>query len=228
MTAVPPSSQIIAQHDAHAKHNNAKHDNALHACMARAMQQPLFVQHRSQLLTLLKTHAVKRGHFTLASGKTSSVYLDTRQVSISAEGGWLIGWLFEALLAQMPNTVDAVGGMALGAAPLTSAVLSQSVNAGRPFKAGFLVRPNAKAHGTQQVIEGTLAPWMRIALLEDVITTGGSLKKALHAIKQRYPDVCVSAIFAVVDRRSEAEAATPITQPEIPLISLFQMQTLLD
>jgi orotate phosphoribosyltransferase len=170
----------------------------------------LFQAYREELRELLKTHAIRRGRFVLASGQVSDLYLDTRRVSLNARGSFLIGWLLEHWARDLTGqhgtleSADAVGGMALGAAPLVSAVLSQSAMAGRPLSAGFLVRSQVKSHGTQQAIEGPLEPWMRVVMLEDVITSGGSVIKALEITKHQYPSVSVQGILALVNRSGES------------------------
>jgi orotate phosphoribosyltransferase len=186
----------------------------------------LFRQYLEELRDLLKTQAIRRGRFTLASGQESDVYLDTRCVSLSARGSYLIGWLFHACLDANALLPDAVGGMALGAAPLVSAVLSQSAMAGQPIKAGFLVRAQTKAHGTQKVIEGPLQPWMQVMMLEDVVTSGGSLLKALDALARNYPNVTPQGILSLVNRSGES-ALTLQKRFGQPFLSLFSLSDLM-
>jgi orotate phosphoribosyltransferase len=186
---------------------------------------PLFHQHLDELRTLLKTQAIRRGHFILASGQESDLYLDTRRVSLSARGSYLIGWLFHACLGVIDTPADAVGGMALGAAPLVSAVLTQSTLSCQPLKAGFLVRSQIKSHGTQQAIEGPLEPWMRVTLLEDVITSGGSVLKALNTLEKTYPSVSVQGVMALVNR-SGVSTLTLQERFGRPFLSLFSLEDL--
>jgi orotate phosphoribosyltransferase len=183
--------------------------------------QPTTPQHR-ELFAILKQRSFKRGDFVLASGARSSWYLDCRVTALSGRASYLIGQLFWERLQGL--NIDAVGGMALGAAPLVTAVTCRSAEVGNPVD-GFLVRKEAKGHGTAKQIEGNLAPWMRIALLEDVITTGGSTLKAIEAIRAAHPNVQIVKVLALVDR--EAGGAEHFTRQGIPFESLYSVREFL-
>lgn len=153
---------------------------------------------RARLIQILSERSFERRQVKLASGKVSDFFIDCKQTILTAEGHALVGELmFEALSELGP--VDAVAGVALGGCPLASAVSLISHQRGRDLPA-FYVRKEKKDHGTEKLIEGdkALSPGMRVALLEDVITTGGSSLKALEILRQA--GATVSGIVALVDR----------------------------
>ena len=126
-------------------------------------------------MDLIREHALKFGDFTLASGKKASYYLDCRKLTLDSEGANVIAaGILDAIGDDLP---DAVGGMAIGADPITAAVITCDWQQNKPLK-GFIVRKEAKAHGTGQQVEGPVESGQRAIMVEDVITTGGSSLKA--------------------------------------------------
>ena len=140
--------------------------------------------------------ALKYGEFTLTSGRKSSYYFDGRLLSLDPEGAHLVG---RALLPILRRAgVNAVGGPALGAVPMVTAVALASRQEPEPIPA-FVVRTESRTHGTQQTIEGPLAKGSRVAIIDDTCTTGGSL---LHAIAAAEEAGCtVVKVVALLDRR---------------------------
>jgi orotate phosphoribosyltransferase len=138
---------------------------------------------------------LKFGNFTLASGKQASYYLDGKQVTLHSDGLRLVSLGFLELLRGLDFA--AVGGMSIGADPLVAGVLTVAAEQGRSL-AGFLVRKEAKGHGTQKFIEGPVQPGMKAVLVEDVVTTGGS--SLLAAQRAREFGLHVVMVAAVVDR----------------------------
>lgn len=163
------------------------------------------VADRQRLLTLLRTHSFERREVKLASGRSSNFYIDCKRTSLMAEGHWLVGrLLLERIRAEAP-TARAVGGLTLGADPLASAVSMASWMAAAPLEA-FLVRKEAKGHGTKKWIEGpALPPGLPVAIVEDVVTTGGS--GLLAAEKAKEAGLEVLGIFALVDRKEGGREA---------------------
>ena len=157
-----------------------------------------------RLAALLAERSAKRGSFTLASGKQSTLYIDARLTTMSPEGLTLIGPLGFAAIEQAGWQVDAVGGLTLGADPVSYAVSYASALAGRPIRA-FTVRKEAKQHGTGKLIEGPFRAGDRVAVVEDVITTGGSALKAIAAV--RAAGGRVAGVLAVVDREEGGREA---------------------
>ena len=113
--------------------------------------QPSFVTKRTRLLELLRARAFEQREVTLSSGLKSNFYIDTKKVSLDAEGASLIGELFYMLVEQNAPTAVAVGGLTLGADPLATATSIASWNAGHP-RGAFIVRKEPKGHGTNQWI----------------------------------------------------------------------------
>jgi orotate phosphoribosyltransferase len=149
------------------------------------------------LRQLLIERSVKTGDFTLASGKRSTYYIDARLTTMSPEGMAVIGSLgLDRLEAERWNP-DSVGGLTLGADPVAYAISHASVSASRPVRA-FTVRKETKTHGTGKRIEGPFFPGDRVAVVEDVITTGKSALDAATAVEEAGGRVV--GILAVVDR----------------------------
>ena len=147
------------------------------------------------MLHLLATEAYQEGDFTLSSGQKSAYYLNGKPVSLSAEGALAIGQLFFSLL---PDEIEAVAGLTLGADPLVSAVTVVSAYENRPLS-GIIVRKKPKGHGTNAYLEGKKLPSKaKVVVLEDVVTTGNS---ALFAVEQlQTVGYEVTEILAIVDR----------------------------
>lgn len=169
-----------------------------------------------RLIELLTERSFQRRKVILASGKESDFFVDCKQTILTAEGHALLGELMFAALDQL-GEVDAVAGVELGGCPLASAVSLISYQKGRPLPALY-VRKEQKDHGSAKRIEGdkSLRPGLRIALLEDVVTTGGSSLKALEVLKQA--GCAVSGIVAIVDRLEGGAEA--IEAAGVPLIRL--------
>ena len=151
---------------------------------------------REALIELMREKkALEFGNFTLASGKQASFYLDCRKITLDSKGVNLVAaGMLDKLGDDLP---DAVGGMAIGADPITAAVIMLSGQQNRPLK-GFIVRKEAKAHGKGQAVEGPVQPGERVVILEDVVTTGGS---SLQAIEQAEAfGLQVEGIIAIIDR----------------------------
>lgn len=159
---------------------------------------------RERLIDLLKRDALRTGTFTLASGRTSHYYVDGRKVTLSSEGAATIGAGVLATLAEWPD-VTAVGGLTLGADPIVGAALASAGARGRADLRGFLVRKEAKAHGTGQLVEGPVGAGETVAIVDDVATTGGSSLQAVSAVEALGCKVAV--VIVVLDRLEGAGAA---------------------
>jgi orotate phosphoribosyltransferase len=162
------------------------------------MSDPL-ARDRARLLELLTTLSFERRKVVLSSGKESDFYIDCKRAALTAEGHFLIGRLFFAEIRQHCPGAAGVGGLTLGADPLASAVSLTSYLAGHPIPA-FIVRKEPKGHGTGQWIEGrkVLGDGAEVAIVEDVVTTGGSTLKAIERAEQE--GLKVTWAFALVDR----------------------------
>ena len=177
---------------------------------------------KEELFHIIKRLSFRKGDFILASGKRSDYYVDCRLTTLDGRGAYLIGHLLHDMMEDLH--ADAVGGMTLGADPIISSILYRSADVGRPLS-GFIVRKEAKGHGVGKQIEGNIAPWMRVVLVEDVVTTGGSTLKAIEAIQKAYPTVQIVKILSIIDRNAGGKEA--FSRLQIPFESLFDVQALL-
>jgi orotate phosphoribosyltransferase len=176
---------------------------------------------QSRLIALLRERSVRSGQFTLASGRASSIYIDARKTTMSAEGLQLIGELGLAFIRQAGWKVELVGGLTMGADPVAYAIALASRRS-PPAVDAFSVRREPKAHGTGQRIEGCFWPGAHIVVTEDVITTGGSALAAIEAV--RGAGGVVTGLLAVVDREEGGRAA--IEQTRVPVIALAALGAL--
>ncbi|MFW6172058.1 MAG: orotate phosphoribosyltransferase [Planctomycetota bacterium] len=150
---------------------------------------------RDALIELIRDKALKMGRFTLASGKEASFYLDCRQITLDGRGANLVAEGFLELMgASLP---DAVGGMAIGADPITAAIITVAAQRGLALS-GFIVRKEAKTHGRGRGVEGPVHPGQDAVVVEDVVTTGGSALKAIEQVEQF--GLNVRGVIAIVDR----------------------------
>ncbi len=165
--------------------------------IAHASDEP-----RKNLFKLLADFALERREVILASGQSSNIYLDCRQVYFRGEAHFLIGELFYQKMVEIEKQslqFSAVGGMAMGCIPLSLALSAAAFRRGRELP-GFAVRKDAKDHGMKSIIEGNkcLSPEAQVLIVEDVVTTGASALKAIEEL--RNVGVAVSHMFAIIDR----------------------------
>ena len=160
---------------------------------------------RERFLALLKDKSYEKRKVILSSGRESDFYIDCKQSTLTAEGAVLCGGLFCEMLAK-GEWPEAVGGITLGADPIVTAVSLTSALLGKPIPA-FIIRKEPKKHGTSQWVEGmkNLRPGMRVAIVEDVVTTGASTLRAIERAEDA--GLSVSRVLAIVDR-NEGGAAT--------------------
>ena len=172
---------------------------------------------RARMLDLLRERSFARRKVTLASGRESDFFIDCKQAVLTAEGHALVGALLFESLAKLPACA-AVAGVELGGCPLASAVAVTSFQRGAPLDAVY-VRKDAKDHGSKRLLEGNggLAAGAPIAIVEDVVTTGGSTLKA--AAKLREAGYVVVGVAAVVDRLEGGREA--IEAEGLPLVALY-------
>ena len=156
------------------------------------------------LRDMVEDKALARGTFRLASGREASYYLDIKQVVLDATGAMLVGRAILDLLRDKGELPDAVGGMSIGADPVTSAVVTMAGVEGVPMK-GFLIRKEPKGHGTNRYVEGPVEPGMRVVIVEDVVTTGGSSLVAIDRAVEF--GLVVTRVVAVMDRLAGAAGA---------------------
>ncbi len=178
---------------------------------------------RARLHELLRERAFQEREIVLSSGMRSNFYIDCKQVSLDAEGGYLIGCLFASLIDELAPASRAVGGLTLGADPLATATSIASFQRGARRDA-FIVRKEPKGHGTGQWIEqpATLVAGAEVVVVEDVVTTGASMLRAIERVKQA--GYRVVHTLALVDRLEGGRAAI---EAHAPLTSLFDRKDFL-
>ncbi len=171
---------------------------------------------RARLIELLRERSFERKKVLLASGRESDFFIDCKQTVLTAEGHVLVGELMFDALDRLPPC-QAVAGVELGGCPLASAVSLVSFQKGRPL-AALYVRKDQKDHGSKRLVEGdrAMTPGMPVAVLEDVITTGGSTLRAVE--KLTLAGVKVVGVVALVDRLEGGSEA--IRDAGLPLVSL--------
>jgi orotate phosphoribosyltransferase len=155
---------------------------------------------REKLLSLISQHAYKHGQFKLASGKTSDFYFDGKKVELKPEGAYLIG---EVIYDEIKEEhFDAIGGLAVGAVPMVASAVVSCYHHDLEIE-GIFVRPNAKSHGTQQVVEGNLPKDARVVIVDDVATSGKSVMQAIEAVERA--GASVDLVLVLVNRQEGAE-----------------------
>jgi orotate phosphoribosyltransferase len=157
---------------------------------------------RQALIDVFRAKALKFGDFTLVSGKKAKYYLDGKQVTLDSAGAKLVA---EGILATMGEPLPkAVGGMSIGADPITAAVITIAGVEGKPLL-GFMVRKESKGHGTNKFVEGPVQPGDDVVIVEDVVTTGGSSLLAIERCEAF--GLKVRGVIAIVDRLEGGRAA---------------------
>lgn len=146
-------------------------------------------------IILEKSFRYSEEPFTLSSGLKSNFYFDCKKTTLDPEGMNLVGRIIFEMLKD--TNVDAVGGLSLGADPIANAVALVSFQEGRPIRP-FIVRKEAKGHGTKSKIEGNINAGDRVAVLDDVVTTGASTITALEAAREA--GLVVDRVIVLVDR----------------------------
>jgi orotate phosphoribosyltransferase len=169
---------------------------------------------RQALLQLIQQQALEFGQFTLASGKQATFYLDCRQVTLDARGAMLIGAGMLDLLAE--PWPDLVGGMVIGADPITGAMLALAGDRDRRLR-GIMVRKEPKGHGTGKHVEGPYQSGEEVVIVEDVVTTGGSSLKAIEHCQA--VGLRIRRVLAIVDRMEGGREA--FAEKGIELTTLF-------
>jgi len=166
-------------------------------------------ENRARLRELLQKHSLMFGDFTLVSGKKSRYYFDSKKTTLRAEGAFRVARAILDRMTEEGIEADAIGGMTLGADPIVCPIAALSYEIGSPLPA-FIVRKEAKGHGTSRQIEGDLEPGSSVVVVDDVVTTAGSTLRAIEAVESAGHRV--AAVICLVDREeggTEALSAYP-------------------
>lgn len=181
---------------------------------------------RDDLKTMLLEKSVRTGDFTLASGKKSDLYVDCRVTALDNKGAhWIgqVGWdLVLGKIEAEGLEVDAIGGMTMGADPISLVVGMASSEHEKALQV-FTVRKEPKGHGRGKQIEGNFKEGDRVVVVDDVITTGGSTLKAIEAIRAAGGDVVFCLVL--VDREEGGRPA--IEADGVPVVSIFTRSELI-
>ena len=187
-----------------------------------------FEESRRQLLELLRSKSVFHGNFTLSSGARSNYYVDCKLTTLDPKGAWLVGQAMHALIRREEKaralTLDAVGGLTMGADPIALAVgmVSQHARDATPLQV-FCVRKSPKAHGQTKLIEGNFRKGDTVVVLDDVVTRGESTLAAINAVVTEGGTVAFAAVL--VDRQEGGREK--IEAMGVPVVSLFSRDEVL-
>jgi orotate phosphoribosyltransferase len=176
---------------------------------------------KNRLIELIREHSLRFGEFRLASGKTASYYLDCRRVTLHPAGinqiaSGMLDSIRELWKAHMPQ---AVGGMAIGADPITASIVTLAGQQGIDLL-GFMVRKEPKQHGMGNLVEGPVTSGMRCVIVEDVVTSGSSALKAAQAAREFGMEVL--GVLAIIDRLEGGKEA--FEAAGLPLYSLLDIR----
>jgi len=190
----------------------------------RAAALPDPITARARLAEIIRAKSFGRGEITLASGRKSDFYFNMKPTMLDPEGAALIAQLTIDALAG--ERIDFIGGLEMGAVPIAGAIAAFSALAGKPLPA-FFVRKKPKEHGAKLLVEG-LAPGAslqgrRVAVIEDVTTTGGSAMKAADAARDAGAEIAL--VFTLVDRQEGASEA--FAAAKLPFRALFRAEEFL-
>lgn len=156
---------------------------------------------RAELRDILQAKSLLRGNFVLSSGKLSDYYLDCKRTTLgSPRGLHLIAKIAFERIRRMKPRPDAIGGLTIGAAPISIAVSQLALEHGWSLPV-FVVRDEQKSHGTKKTIEGDdadIKKGVNVVIVDDVITTGDSVLKAISAVKERGAEI--SKVIVLIDR----------------------------
>lgn len=185
-------------------------------------------ERHTALRAILKEKSVLFGEFTLVSGAKSDFYVDSKMTTLDPRGADLIGDLgwerLKAYTAEKDLELDGVGGLTMGADPIALAVALRAFQTDKKVLQAYCIRKEPKGHGRGKQVEGDFKEGARVAVIDDVITTGGSTLKAIDAIRQAGGVVPVALVL--VDREEGGRAA--IEAEGVPVVSLFTKSALRD
>jgi orotate phosphoribosyltransferase len=176
---------------------------------------------RDRLRSLLREHSLIFGDFTLASGRKSNFYFDSKRTTLLPEGAYLTAREILRLVRERGIAADAIGGLTLGADPIVCPVAALSHVEGPSMRA-FIVRKELKGHGTGRKIEGILEPGSRVIVVDDVVTTAESTLQAIGAAVDAGHRVV--AVICLVDREEGGSSRLS----DWPFFPVFRRSELFD
>jgi orotate phosphoribosyltransferase len=177
------------------------------------------------LKSLLADRAVVRGRITLTSGAVSDYYFDCKRVMLSAEGAPLVGQAVLDAMKRFPERPTAVGGLTNGADPIVGAAMMKAAEEGLHLD-GFYIRKEPKKHGTQRLIENAPEPGTPVVIVDDVVTKGGSVVKAIEGAESAGSRVV--GVVVLVDRLEGGADVIRARVPAAHYVPLFTLEDFLD
>jgi orotate phosphoribosyltransferase len=180
---------------------------------------------KDALRSLLAERAVIRGRITLSSGAVSEYYFDCKRVMLSAQGAPLVGAVVLDAIKNLPERPLAIGGLTHGADPIVGAAMMKAAAEGLPLD-GFYVRKEPKQHGTQRLIENAPAAGTPVVIVDDVLTKGASVVKAIEGAESA--GCRVVAVIVLVDRLERGAEAIRARVPEAQYAPIFTLENFLD
>jgi len=174
---------------------------------------------KNRLIQHIKEHSYeyRKEPFKLSSGKLSHHYFDLKKTAYSPEGQYLIGNIFYDQIQQLGLKPDAIGGLTMGADPITSSVVHTSYLKGNPIE-GIAIRKERKEHGLMRIIEGNYKDGDRMVILDDVVTTGGSTIQAIDTAREH--NLNIVAVIVLLDR-GENNGIKNIESKGVPVYSIL-------
>jgi orotate phosphoribosyltransferase len=170
---------------------------------------------RDRMLELFKSRAVSFGRFTLASGKESTYYINSKKVLFYSEAVWLLGDAIWKMTRDL--NLQALGGLEMGAIPMATAAAQRYHQEGRSLE-GFFVRKQLKGHGSQERIEGVVKPGYRVCVVDDVFTQGTSVMQAVIEVERVGAEVV--AVLCIVDRLEGAREKLASRYQYLPIFTI--------
>ncbi len=174
---------------------------------------------KNRLKEILLDKSVFFGDFTLASGKKSNFYIDARISTLYPESAYLIGEIMYNMLEPYP--IDAVGGYSIGADPIVTSISIISFLKESPIPS-FIIRKEAKQHGRGKILEGNFKKGMKVAVVDDVITTGNSIINGINTVRENGGEVLIA--LSVINR--EEGGKEKIEAMGVPYFSIFDLNDL--
>ncbi len=178
---------------------------------------------RLKLLEVLRKNSIAYGDFTLASGMKSTYYIDGKMTTFDGEGALLVGEVILDMVRGIGKDIDSVGGPTMGADPIAAAVGIAGHLKNDPIRI-FAVRKKTKEHGRQKLVEGNFKEGDKVVIVEDVITTGGSIFQAIEAVEES--GGTIEGVIVVVDRQQGGEQN--LNDKGYTLHSIFKIDEVLE
>lgn len=170
---------------------------------------------RQRLLEIFKARAFSFGRFTLASGKESTYYINSKKALFNSEAVWLLGDVLWDLTHDL--NIQAIGGLEVGAIPMATAAVLRYHEQGRALE-GFFVRKQAKSHGSQERVEGVIPKGARVCMIDDVFTQGTSVLSAIEEVEKIGAQVV--AVSCIVDRLEGARERLASRYRYLPIFTI--------